>query len=134
MTVVISSTLVARLLSEAAASPDIEICGLLFGNEDRIDSVQSCANVAVDPACGFEIGPRALIAAHRSARAGGPALCGCYHSHPNGRREPSERDRAGAAGDGSIWAIIADGGMTFWQTRARGEFERIDHRISDRAA
>lgn len=116
MVLEISSTLVARLLSDAAASPDVEVCGLLFGSDARIEAAQACANVAEDPARAFEIDPAALFAAHRRARAGGPAVIGCYHSHPNGAAHPSWRDADSAAPDRSVWLIV--GGAEFECFRA----------------
>ena len=59
-----------------------------------------------DPETHFEIDPQALIDAHRAARAGGPQVLGYYHSHPAGEPEPSATDRAMAAGDGRMWAIM----------------------------
>jgi proteasome lid subunit RPN8/RPN11 len=78
---------------------------LLLGQGDRIARVVPCANVAAEPWHRFEIDPAALIAAHRAARGGGAAVIGHYHSHPTGLAEPSPRDAADAAPDGSIWLI-----------------------------
>ena len=94
MTITISRALHADLLALAAAEPEREVCGLLFGGSERIDAIQPCANVSENPADSFEIDPAALIAAHKDARAGGRRLIGCYHSHPNGVPEPSARDAA----------------------------------------
>src|SRR3546814_2257889 len=93
----ISSTLLRRIIDEATASPGAEVCGLLFGSPHRIDAAQPCRNVALAPADSFEIDPAALLAAHKATRAGGPAIAGCYHSHPCGPAEPSARDAAAAA-------------------------------------
>jgi proteasome lid subunit RPN8/RPN11 len=108
MGVRIATDLLAHILTEAAASPD-EICGLLFGTPDVIAAAQPCRNVATDPRARFEIDPAALIAAHRAARAGGPALVGCYHSHPRGNAMPSPRDAADAQANGWLWLIVGDG-------------------------
>ncbi|QHL90822.1 hypothetical protein GVO57_08280 [Sphingomonas changnyeongensis] len=111
MTVMISRAALAAARAHAAATPGREACGLLLGVTGvdgglRIDTAQPCANVAADPAIMFEIDPAALIAAHRAARNGGPAVIGCYHSHPSGPARPSARDAAMAAGDGQIWLIL----------------------------
>ena len=37
----------------------------------------------------------------------GHEIVGCYHSHPNGRPEPSKRDLEYATEDGFIWLIAA---------------------------
>lgn len=130
MALEISSTLLARVLAEAAASPELEVCGLLFGTGTRITDAQSCRNVAPDPRTAFEIDPTQLIGAHRAARSGGPAIVGCYHSHPHGPAAPSPRDAAAAAPDGSVWLIVGGGGIGWYRTvdngRYHGRFEAVN--------
>jgi proteasome lid subunit RPN8/RPN11 len=59
---------------------------------------------------GFEIDPvKPCCAPHRNVRAQGRHVIGHYHSHPNGRAEPSRpRDAARAVENGQIWLIIAN--------------------------
>ncbi|MGL1446678.1 Mov34/MPN/PAD-1 family protein, partial [Vibrio parahaemolyticus] len=71
MVVGISSELLDRLIAEAARAHPHEACGLLYGTGERIDDAEIVANVAADPARGFEIDPAALFAALRAERAGG---------------------------------------------------------------
>lgn len=125
----ISRALLHRIIDEATASPDAEVCGLLFGSPHRIDAAQSCRNVAASPADSFEIDPAALLAAHKAARRGGPAIAGCYHSHPGGSPEPSARDAEAAAPDGSLWLIVGDGEARLWRAREDGGFDPVtlDH-------
>lgn len=129
----ISSTLLARLLNEAEKTPDIEVCGLLFGTPMQISGASRCRNVAPDPRIAFEIDPAALIAAHKAARVGGPAIVGCYHSHPSGAALPSARDAAAAMPDGSIWLIIAGREAGFYRATEHGAIEgrfiAVPHRI-----
>ena len=113
MTVEIAGEMLSMLLRSAAAVPDSEICGLLFGSERRIARVEPADNVAASPQDTFEIDPRALFAALRAERAGGPRLIGHYHSHPNGSAEPSARDRA-AAEPGKYWLIMGGGAARLW--------------------
>lgn len=131
MIVRISRGLLDRLLAEAAASPDEEICGLLLGSEHAIDAVIAAPNVADDPAGAFEINPKILFDAHRAARGGGPQVIGHYHSHPNGLATPSPRDAEAAAGTGAaLWLILAGGGATLWRSGAadglHGCFAAVD--------
>jgi proteasome lid subunit RPN8/RPN11 len=109
----IARTLLDRLIQEAMAAPDREVCGLLFGTDEGIDRAEPTENVADRPQDTFEIDPRALFIALRSERAGGPRLIGHYHSHPNGRAEPSARDLA-AAEPGKYWLIIGGGTARLW--------------------
>ena len=69
----------------------------------------------------FEIAPEDHIRALKAARAGGHALIGCYHSHPNGRAEPSPTDKTGAAEDDFLWLIAAGGGLEAFVYRG-GQF------------
>jgi len=96
----------------------------LLGEKLAICEARVCANVATDPTRHFEIDPAALIAAHRAARAGGPAVIGYYHSHPQGASSPSATDIAMAARDGRIWAIIGAKGLRFWLDAPHG-FEAL---------
>lgn len=116
----IATDLQAQLLEEAALAAPQECCGLLLGMHGRISAIAPARNVAGDPMCQFEIDPRALIDAHRVARSGGPQLLGHYHSHPTGNAMPSATDRAMAAGDGLVWAIVAAGDITFWRDDEAG--------------
>ena len=117
MQVNIAAALVERLLSEAAVDPTREICGLLYGNEGRIEGAEWTPNVADDPDRTFEIEPAALFMAIRLERQGGPRLIGHYHSHPNGSAEPSPRDLA-AAEPGKLWLIIGGGQARLWYAEA----------------
>ncbi|NIJ08885.1 proteasome lid subunit RPN8/RPN11 [Sphingomonas vulcanisoli] len=116
---VIPAALLARLLAEAAARPAQEVCGLLFGSPDRVDTAEPTANVADDPARTFEIDPATLLRAYKAARAGGPQVIGHYHSHPFGSAVPSDRDWA-AAEPGRLWLILADGAARLWCANATG--------------
>jgi proteasome lid subunit RPN8/RPN11 len=124
MELTISSPLLDEMLRAAAASPKAEICGLLLGKGAVVEAVRPCANVAADPRDSFEIDPVALIAAHRAARAGGPAPIGHYHSHPSGPATPSARDAA-AARPGSFWIIIAGDELRCWFAAAGGRFDPV---------
>lgn len=106
MTIAISSVVLDRILALAAACPDEEVCGLLLGDPDHVTAIVPTANVAPDRRRHFEVDPAALIAAHRDARNGGPALLGHYHSHPGGDALPSARDAADAE-PGRLWLIVA---------------------------
>jgi proteasome lid subunit RPN8/RPN11 len=111
-------------LAEAAAAPNREVCGLLFGEADAITAAEPAANVADDPAQSFEVDPRALFAAYRAERTGGAKLVGHYHSHPNGLATPSARDAA-AAEPGWLWMIVAGEEATLWMAEEAGQFRPV---------
>ncbi len=114
MIVEIASRVRETLLAEAVAAAGDECCGLLLGTPGNITSTVPARNVATDPARSFEIDPATLLRTHREARGRGEKVIGHYHSHPNGRPEPSLRDAARAVGNGEIWLIIAAGTLNAW--------------------
>ena len=122
----VSNAVLAGLMNEAAAAHPRECCGILLGEQGRITAFQPSANVHLRPETHFEIDPQALIDAHRAARQGGPQVVGYYHSHPNGLARPSATDGAQAAHDGSVWAIVAGGAVTFWRDCPTG-FEPLSY-------
>jgi proteasome lid subunit RPN8/RPN11 len=110
---ILPESLRAQLLAAARAALPSECCGLLEGVRDggtvTITALHPAANVSPAPATGFEIDPAAHFALQRALRGTGRQIIGCYHSHPNGRAEPSARDRAGSCENGWVWLIIATG-------------------------
>jgi proteasome lid subunit RPN8/RPN11 len=129
MTARIATAVLAAVLAEARADAAREVCGLLFGAEDHVTAHLPAPNVAADPARRFEVDPATLLAAHRAHRDGGPAILGCYHSHPTGSPDPSPRDAADAAADGWLWLIVGRKDARLWRavpTGARhGRFDPV---------
>ena len=124
---------VEEIVGRAARSAT-EVCGLLLGDPDQVVDVLHCSNIAADPAIAFEIDPAQLIAAHRAARAGGPAIVGCYHSHPSGAPEPSRRDAEEAEPNGWLWLIVGGEEFRLWRAVPGGaRHDRFDP-LSVRAA
>ncbi len=108
--VILRPKLRAQFEREARAAFPRECCGLLEGRRDgdgtRIEALHPARNLSPAPDA-FEIVPADHFAAQRAARSAGRDIVGCYHSHPDGRAEPSPRDRAGAAEAGFVWLIAA---------------------------
>ncbi len=121
MQVLVTSDLIDQLLRETTQAHPQECCGILLGEGTRIAAISPARNVHPAPQTHFEIDPQALVDAHRATRAGGPHVVGYYHSHPHGPAEPSATDRAEAAHDGAIWAIVTGAGdVTFWRDDESG--------------
>ena len=123
MAVKIHPSPLAEIVVLAAATPGEEVCGLLFGADDRIDAARATRNVAADRHHAFEIDPAALFAALRAERGGGPRLIGHYHSHPGGSAIPSRRDLA-AAVPGPLWLIVTGAEARLWRL-GDGRFDEV---------
>ncbi|RDS77488.1 peptidase [Alteriqipengyuania lutimaris] len=119
------------MLTHAASAHPQECCGLLLGEGGRITHAQPAANVHRDPATHFEIDPRDLIGAFKAERAGGPQVIGYYHSHPTGDPTPSATDRAQAAHDGKLWAIVARDAIRLFRDGEEA-FEALSYEVAPR--
>lgn len=129
MRVRISRCVVELIQRAAQAAAPQEVCGLLFGDDEAIDTANVTANVAKDPFTHFEIDPAALFAALRAERRGGPKIVGYWHSHPSGDARPSETDAVMAAADGRVWVIVTATAIRAWragQAGLHGRFADMD--------
>ncbi len=101
---IISAAQQAQIAAEARAALPRECCGLLegarAGEAVRVAAVHPTRNLS-EEADRFAIDPAEQFALLRRLRGTGREIVGCYHSHPNGRAEPSPRDLAEAGEEGS---------------------------------
>ncbi len=135
MKLVIASDLVDAIGRAAANAYPNECCGLIEGvsAEDgwRALAVHEARNLADDPARHFLVDPEIQFRLLRALRGTGREIIGCFHSHPNGRAEPSPRDREGAGEDHFVWVIAgvrADSEpnvAAFVYDAAQSRFERL---------
>jgi proteasome lid subunit RPN8/RPN11 len=109
-TLVLPHALCGQIVREATAAYPAECCGLIEG----IVSDEGARAVACHPIRNvakandrFELDPAQQIRLLKALRGTGREIIGCYHSHPNGRAEPSARDLAGAADENFLWLIAA---------------------------
>lgn len=107
---VLPDALRTQFAAEARAAFPRECCGLIEGVREgdaaRALKLHPARNLASEPDR-FEIDPAAQFALLRALRGTERAVIGCYHSHPNGKAEPSPRDREGAGEEGFVWLIVA---------------------------
>lgn len=108
-----------------------EACGILLGEGARISAFVETRNVHPTPESHFEIDPAALIAEHRSERAGAAKIVGYFHSHPAGDPCPSATDRASSARDGKVWAIAVEESIAFWRDDTSG-FNALSYTVIGR--
>ncbi len=99
--------LISELVRLAQLEPARECCGLLAGSRGAIARIFRATNVASNPATAYEITPQELFSLIREVRAAALELMGIYHSHPNGKNEPSPRDIEHAYYPDTIYIIIS---------------------------
>jgi len=126
--ILLPPTLRTQVLREAEAALPRECCGLLEGRREgkrfHLLALHAVKNLAAHPDR-FEMDPRGQIAAQKAARAAGNRIIGCYHSHPNGKAEPSAADLQGAGEEDFLWLVAAGGSLAAFVYR-RGEFVGAD--------
>lgn len=98
------------MLAESAA-PE-EACALLIGHRNlgddwRVSRIEASRNVADDRLRHFEVDPGLRIGLERELRGGEQKVLGVWHSHTDGRSEPSAEDAARVYEPELIWLITA---------------------------
>src|SRR5262245_42330409 len=113
----LADELAAGVLKAAARAYPNECCGLIEGISTpegwRALAVHEAANIADNPARRFLIDPKAQFDLIRRLRNSGSEIIGCFHSHPDGRAEPSAVDHAEAYESGFLYLIAGGGPDTF---------------------
>jgi proteasome lid subunit RPN8/RPN11 len=103
----ILASIAQDLFAQAQKDSHHEYCGLLAGRENLITRVFPATNAAIDPATSYEIAIPQLFELMREIRAAGLEFLGVYHSHPNGKNEPSPRDIAWAYYPDAAYFILS---------------------------
>jgi proteasome lid subunit RPN8/RPN11 len=101
------STAALHEAAQACSDTSRESCGLLAGRDIMITRVFPATNAAIEPSKSYEIALPALFQLMREIRAAGLEMLGIYHSHPNGKNEPSPRDIAWAYYPDMAYFIIS---------------------------
>jgi proteasome lid subunit RPN8/RPN11 len=113
----LADDLSARVLQAAALAYPNECCGLIEGMDTpdgwRASAVHEATNVAEDKARRFLIDPKVQFDLMRRLRDAKTRIIGCFHSHPNGRAEPSAADRAEAYETDFVYLIAGGSGDLF---------------------
>jgi len=109
-TLILPQTLRDQIGREAKAAHPRECCGLIEGIYKEEASAIACHPIRnlAQTNDRFELDPAQHIQLLKALRGTGRAIIGCYHSHPNGRAEPSATDLASAVDENFLWLIAAD--------------------------
>jgi proteasome lid subunit RPN8/RPN11 len=103
----IHKQIIEEMIAHVRRAPLEECCGLLSGTGGVISAVLPATNAASDPATNYEIAPKELFRLMREIRAAKLELLGIYHSHPNGKNDPSARDIELAYYPGTPYFILS---------------------------
>jgi proteasome lid subunit RPN8/RPN11 len=95
------------LIDHARQDPRIECCGFLAGRAGTITGAYPAENVAINPATRYEVATKEIVQLTRAIREAGLETLGIYHSHPNGKGEPSETDIAAVGYPDVAYFIIS---------------------------
>jgi len=104
------------IVDHAREGGDLEVCGFLVGQlgEDAVDVSRSvrASNVAAEgQAERFTVDPREILRLQEELDQSGEELVGVYHSHPEGRAQPSALDlRNARLWPSMLHAIVGLGG------------------------
>ena len=90
----IHAAVLQSLIDNARRNPRVECCGFLAGREGIITHAFPAENIAANRATSYEVATKEIVHLMRKIRAASLEMLGIYHSHPNGRGEPSETDIA----------------------------------------
>lgn len=97
-----------RISAAALAAYPGECCGLLVGRTTAdgiiVTRIVPAANLRPEPDR-FELDPAVHLRLQRALRGTAERVVGHYHSHPNGRAEPSATDLAAAHDPDLVWLI-----------------------------
>lgn len=89
----VSSAALDAIVAHALSEAPRECCGLLLGDERRIDrSIPARNATSADATSHYLIDPEDHFAAIREARSGRTSVVGAYHSHPATPAVPSPLD------------------------------------------
>lgn len=80
------------MLEHAAASPRLEVCGLLGGRDRQVRHYYPVQNIADTPQRAFYMSPQEQLDAMQLMIERGEDLLGIFHSHPEAPASPSASD------------------------------------------
>jgi proteasome lid subunit RPN8/RPN11 len=106
----IQAEVLQLMIGHARQDLRIECCGLLAGRDGIIRCALPAENVAVNRATSYEVATKQVVQLMREIRAAGLEMLGIYHSHPNGKSEPSRADIAMVSYPDVAYFIVSPAG------------------------
>ncbi len=124
-----------EMVEHAQQAAPHECCGLIAGNDARIQTVYPLRNIATEPLVTYEAAPEDLFAAQRAMRDRGEQLLAIYHSHPRSKDpNPSDTDVRLAYYPSAVYFIVGLAGQepclrAFRISEREGRWEPAEYEV-----
>lgn len=106
-TIQIPRQIVNKILAQAQAQEQQEICGLISLNSDNALKIFPISNISAEPSRFFEMDPSETIQTMKKIRQDGADLFAIYHSHPTTAAFPSKTDIEQIGYPDAIYLIVS---------------------------
>ncbi len=95
-----------QMLEQAKAQAPIEVCGILAGNDGKVEKLYKMTN-ADNSSNHFMMEPKEQFAVVKDIRSAGLEMLAIYHSHPETPARPSAEDIRLALTPNVIYLIVS---------------------------
>lgn len=95
-----------QMLEQAKAQVPIEVCGILAGNDSKVEKLYKMTN-ADNSSNHFMMEPKEQFAVVKDIRSAGLEMLAIYHSHPETPARPSAEDIRLALTPDVIYVIVS---------------------------
>lgn len=95
-----------QMLEQAKAQAPIEVCGILAGNDSKVEKLYKMTNVD-NSSNHFMMEPKEQFAVVEDIRSAGLEMLAIYHSHPETPARPSAEDIRLALTPDVIYLIVS---------------------------
>lgn len=116
---ILSADTVKGVLRWAERYSSIEVCGMVWQYPDGGQIVRPLRNTHPEPRQYYTIDAEEMQGMYRAMERSGAQVLAFYHSHPNGKPDPSESDMEGALNVGVHYLIAyPDSAIGTWRLSA----------------
>lgn len=105
-TLEIPNAIFSQMLAQARTEAPLEACGLLAGNDRRVQQLYTMANTD-QSSDHFMMAPEEQFTVMKDMRAKGLEMLAIYHSHPASPARPSEEDIRLAFTNGVLHVVLS---------------------------
>jgi [CysO sulfur-carrier protein]-S-L-cysteine hydrolase len=107
MKLIISANTLQQILDHTRQEYPYEACGLVGGRNSTAEIVVPIPNASLTPRTTFEMERQAMVDAIIQFQRNGQEVVAIYHSHPDGKAEPSTTDITQAYWPDVVWLLVS---------------------------